>query len=393
VLSVSLVETEADFNRLERAWNSLLWESPRPVPFLTWEWVSTWWRHFQESTRLFVLVIRDANDRVVGIAPLRVATRTGFGLVPVRAVEFLGYRGSAVCADHLDFLTTTKNRELILARLAESLFAYQSEWDSIVLSGLAEDSLLPAILTRLQDSQEMVFFEGPDQLCPYVRLKSDWESFMKSMTRHRRHEVRRARKRLEEAHKVSFTTEILGHEIRELVDTLARLHTLSRQRKGECGNFQLREYKDFHYEVAERMAEAGYLYLAQLHCDGTPVAALYGFHIGHTLFDYQAGYDTTFRAQGVGTILWFMVIQDAIERLHATESDFLRGAEDYKYHCASGERRTRALICWKPNIAGKVAQFEFVMRRRLSLVRKGLQPPVVHRFDDVAASLPRQKAA
>src|SRR5580658_3547746 len=89
--SATCVSSEAEFLALESDWNRLLMESSRPVPFLTWEWISTWWQHFGASSQLFVIVARDEASRVVGIAPLRLVLRKSFGMVPVRSLEFLGY--------------------------------------------------------------------------------------------------------------------------------------------------------------------------------------------------------------------------------------------------------------------------------------------------------------
>ena len=368
-LSVELVDTDTDFERLEGVWNKLLWESPRPVPFLTWEWVSTWWKHFYEDSRLFVLVAQNENKNIVGVAPLRIAIRKAFGVVPVRTVEFLGYRGSAVCADHLDFLTSRNNRERIVERLIEAIFAHDGEWDCIVLADLAEDSLLPAILSRQAREQGLSLGEGPQQICPFIRLTPAWELFLRAMKKKRRSFVKCRRERLLQDYKVLFRCDTSVEHVHPHLETLARLHVLSRHRRGQRGNFHLKEYREFHHAVAERMARAGYLYLARLDCDDRPVAAWYGFHLGNVLFFYQTGYDAAFAHLGVGQILNGMIIQDAIDRLHATEFDFLRGAEEYKYFWTSSERRTRTLVHWATGLSSRAARAQFLLRLGLSALR------------------------
>src|ERR1700686_1381709 len=85
------VSSASDFRKLEPDWKSIVAESGRPVPFLAWEWISTWWQHFGGKSELFVIVARDGTDRVVGIAPLHLIIRRTFALLPVRSLEFLGY--------------------------------------------------------------------------------------------------------------------------------------------------------------------------------------------------------------------------------------------------------------------------------------------------------------
>jgi CelD/BcsL family acetyltransferase involved in cellulose biosynthesis len=365
-LSVSVAASETEFTRLESVWNRLALSSSRPVPFLTWEWISTWWKHFHGDSRLFVLVARDESDQVVGLAPLKITMRKGLGVVPARTVEFLGYRGSAVCADHLDFLASPQDRHSVVDRLAEAILARQEEWDAVILADLAEDSPVPEALARRNGDQGLPFARATGNTCPYVSLGRDWAGFLKAMKKKRRSFVKCRRERLASSHTVRFACDGSVDHVHQHIETLARLHGDSRGRKGERGNFHLPSYLSFHHELAERMAAAGRLYLARLDCDNRTVAMVYGFHVGETLFDYQKGYDTAFSHFGVGSVLQGMIIQDAIERLHATEMDFLRGPEDYKYFWTQRDRHTGMAVVWGQKLAGRSSEAEFLLRRRLS---------------------------
>jgi CelD/BcsL family acetyltransferase involved in cellulose biosynthesis len=121
------------------------------------------------------------------------------------------------------------------------------------------------------------------------------------------------------------------------------------------------------------MAAAGRLYLARLDCDNRTVAMVYGFHVGETLFNYQTGYDTAFAQLGVGSVLQGMSVQDAIERLHVTEVDFLRGAEAYKYSWTQRERHTGIAAVWGRKLASRTGEVEFLLRRRLSPWKQRVQ--------------------
>ena len=153
------------------------------------------------------------------------------------------------------------------------------------------------------------------------------------------------------------------------MEIMERLHGSSRNRKGETGNFCIEPYRDFHRAVATRMAQSGLLYLARLDCDGSPVAALYGFHLGGRLFGYQTGFDAAWETKGVGAVLQAKVFEDAIERLHATEYDFLRGTEPYKYAWTNQERRTSTVRCWSNSSVARIAKAEHGLRQRVSRLR------------------------
>jgi CelD/BcsL family acetyltransferase involved in cellulose biosynthesis len=372
--SCSIVRTPAEFAALEPSWKALFERNARPVPFLAWEWVTTWWKHFGKAAKLFVILAKDDAGRIVGIAPLQIAARRAFGIFPVRSLEFIGYRGSSVCADHLDFMAERGAAQPISEALVEAIFAARREWDCIELADLSEESALPSLLEEQARRRNFRLAEGAGQVCPCVPLAPSWNELLKIVKEKKRSAIKWRRKKLLQAYPTQFQIFSDPAQVDAALETLARLHTLSRQRKHETGNFYRADYQAFHRDVAQAMARAGYLYIAQMDCGGRPVASTYGFHVGSVLFDYQKGYDPAYSRDGVGSVLTGMVIEDAIERLHAEELDFLRGTEEYKYFWATRDRKTRTILLWSTGIMSKLRQSEFDLRRALApLKRKGVE--------------------
>jgi CelD/BcsL family acetyltransferase involved in cellulose biosynthesis len=370
-VTVECVDTEREFARLESEWNRLLMKSERPVPFLTWEWVSTWWQHFRGGSRLFVLVARDRAGGIQGIAPLRVVTRRAVGVMPVRSVEFLGYRGSKVCADHMDFMTHPTNRLAVTGRLIDEIYSRTDEWDMLLLADLAEESAIPPLLEQRDHDSDFSSRLANQEHCPYVELPSRWELLLGSLKTNYRNNVKRRREKLSRDFRVDFDWNSSADCVHSHIKVLSALHSSARNRRGEAGSFQLKEYREFHFDVAERMARAGYLYLARLDGNHTPIAALYGFHLGGRLFGYQTGFDSAWASKGVGAVLQAKVFEDAIERLHATEYDFLRGTEEYKYTWTNRVRVTRTVLGWGHSLSARLSRAEFEGRRRLSPIGVG----------------------
>jgi hypothetical protein len=50
-----------EFQSLEDRWNITLKDSPSKTIFSTWEWLSTWWKHFGEGKKLVILLIENKN--------------------------------------------------------------------------------------------------------------------------------------------------------------------------------------------------------------------------------------------------------------------------------------------------------------------------------------------
>lgn len=366
-ISVDCIDTEREFEALGNEWNRLLLAVHRPVPFLTWEWISTWWQHFGSKSRLFVVVARNLRGEIVGIAPLHVVVRKQLGLLPVRCIEFLGYRGSAVCTDHLDFLAAPEQRVLINQLLLNDIVRRQDEWDCLALTDLAEDSLIPNLLPTVFVGETRIV---PAEKCPYLELPEQWQTLLGSMKKKHRSELKRRREKLKHGRAVDFEISNEPGRTRSNLEQLGGLHFSSRCRHGQTGNFELPAYREFHFAVAERMARVGFLYIARLSCQHELVASLYGFHCAGRLFGYQTGFDSSWASQGVGSILQNYVLEDAIGRLHAIEYDFLRGTEEYKYSWTDRERVTKSLFAWRPSLKGRLLRTGFVARNRIALLRR-----------------------
>src|SRR5262249_31345456 len=90
-VTVQTVEDATAFVAIGPHWNELLRASVSDNPFLTWEWLHSWWTHLRESSALRLTVVR-SGDELIAIAPLRLASPASW----FSRLEFLGtgYAGS-----------------------------------------------------------------------------------------------------------------------------------------------------------------------------------------------------------------------------------------------------------------------------------------------------------
>jgi CelD/BcsL family acetyltransferase involved in cellulose biosynthesis len=370
-LTLEVVTTADGFQALREEWGRLLATMPRPSAFLSWEWQFTWWQQFGHAAGLRLVVVRGPGGRLRGIAPLHlVRRRTPLG-VAARSLELLGYRGSAVGADHLDFLAGGDDRERIVAALLAAVGG-DGGWDVLVLADLAEDSPLRRLAAALGASHA----EETGETCYYLPLPPEpaalWAG-IKAAHPKLASNVKYYRKRMADRHQVTFVPEVTTAEVEATLGALTRLHGMSRGRKGEAGNFGRPGYQAFHAALMPRMAAAGELYLARLEVDGAIAAVLYGYRLGGVLFYYQSGFDMKYSALSIGTLMVAWVLEDAITRLGVREFDFLRGAEEYKTRWTAELRRTTNLWMWRRSWGGRLDHWQWRTRRQLRPWKRRVQ--------------------
>jgi CelD/BcsL family acetyltransferase involved in cellulose biosynthesis len=380
-LRTSVLRTGAELRALAREWDELLDRMPRPSPFLSWDWIETWWEEFAQGSQLLVITARDAQGELVGVAPLHVVRRRLWGVATVRRLEFLGFRGSQICADHMDFLALPAARAAIVAALAAEAWR-QPDWDAWELADLAEDSPVPQAWQAAGRSLASAL--DPGEVCYYIQLPATIEAFWDGIReRHKRTvaNLGRDRRRLERRFQAHFGVVEDSQAVAATMAALADLHTAAHARQGETGNFARPAYRRFHDRLTARLAQrgGGMLYLARLECDQRPVAVLYGYCRAGILYFYQSGFDPAMTTDGVGRLLLAWVLEDAIARLHAREFDFLRGAEAYKTLWAPAARHTRHGRGWRPGVAGRLARLEWRAHRSLAPLRRWLGAPLRRR--------------
>src|SRR5258705_472886 len=100
-VSVEIVDDTARLIGMREAWTDLLAHSDSDCVFLTWEWLSTWWRHLAGDKRLFVPIVRHRGE-VVAIAPMVVRPPGISSVLPFPAIEFMGT--GSIGSDYLDVL-------------------------------------------------------------------------------------------------------------------------------------------------------------------------------------------------------------------------------------------------------------------------------------------------
>jgi perosamine synthetase len=295
---------------LQAAWSTLA-EASRSV-FATWDWMSTWWRHFGRDRELLVTVCR-SGSQVVGIVPLYVWSRR-----PFRVLRLLGHGQAdqlgAICAD-ADHRAVVDSLRLALTGL---------DWDILLAEQLAgkepwEDGLRARRLLR--------------EASPVLRFdERGWEGFLSTRSSNFREQVRRRPRKLAREHDVRYRLVDGSEGLQSELDTLFRLHAARWTR----GRSSFLSDEAFHRAFAATAARRGWLRLWFLEVEGQPVAALYGFRFAGAESYYQAGRDPAWDGYAPGFVLLTHAIARAAED-GVKEYRLLRGGEDYKYRFANAD--------------------------------------------------------
>jgi CelD/BcsL family acetyltransferase involved in cellulose biosynthesis len=314
---------------LRNEWNDVLARSRDKHIFLTWEYLSTYWRHFGKDKKLRILCIEDKN-KIIAIAPLR-QSRYGFaGPLGYDVIEPLGYRGlTPEGADYTGLILVEREAEclqLFLNHLVE-----HNDWDFIYLMDIPETSINPNLLAKISKAIPLTFKLEKGAICPYISIPNSMDIFLKELGGKFRKDLQRCMRNLEkDYHRVELKRYDEFGSVEESMKIFFELHQERWKRKNMPGVFNTEEVRDFYLDVAKLFADNGWLALYFLTANDEPIATQYCFEYKQKMYYALGGFDPGYSQYSVGNLAFTKVVEKCIER-KIEEYDLLKGGESYKF--------------------------------------------------------------
>jgi len=312
-MSEPLLITSESFEQLQDEWPAIHANIPGATPFTHPAFVTAWLRHFTPELPPVFLGIRE-EEQLVGVATLEPGPRIARQLGDPNVCDYSG----PIALPGYEAAVATG----IIEWLMEDLTTGLELW------GIAEDSPMRAAMFEGAAHFGWRCTEEHEAICPYLDLPSDFETYVASLPKHDRHELRRKLRNLHAAGEVNFDGVTEPEAVSAGMGRFLELMHISRDDKDA---FLTPAMEAFFRDLAPSMAAASMARLSTLSLDGQSVAMLLSFEDADTMYLYNSGFDPTASHLAVGLLSKALAIEDAIAR-GKRRFDFLRGEEEYKRH-------------------------------------------------------------
>jgi len=284
----------------------LVEDSPSATPFQTYEWQSTWWKHFGRLKKPLAITVHEGND-LVGLMPL-VQIR-GFW----RTLRPMGIGPS----DYLHPLV----RE-----------GYESSASEMIVEAVSKAKNVDLVdLHQVRETRALAAHAAGSVIeqatCLLLDLPDTYDQYLSMLGKSLRYDVRKLDKTLFKEGRAQIVPST-GADTDRCLEILFDQHRRRWRKRGLPGAF-LGRVADFHRDWAQAAARNGWLWLSVLNLDGNAVGAIYGMTLGKTVYYYQAGFDPQSASFSPGTLLVAHTIRRAIDE-GKRQFDFMRGDEPYK---------------------------------------------------------------
>jgi len=335
VIRHRLLTEGTEVEGLASAWNPLLERIAHPTPFLSHEWLTTWWRHLGAGRELRVVVAFE-DDRLAAAAPLVLSRR---GVLALRVLELLGTSGvegrGMGLSDRSGLLVPADRPDL--ARGLVDFLASRPDWDLLHLKAVPAGG----VETRLEPTGRLRVRELPHDRSPYVPCEGTWEQYLATRSKSFRKSLRLTRNRLQRE-----GCRVGRHEGEACVRALPAAFALNRRSwKGEAGSalFESAALRDFVLDLAGALAPRKGLVLYTLARGDELVAYELCLRGPASLVAWDAAYDPAHARWSPGIALSGFILEGAFSD-GLGEYDQSRGGHAYKWEWTRRFREERQLV-------------------------------------------------
>lgn len=367
---IRVITEPGEFESLSGIWDSLLQRNGHDNSiYLTYEWVSTWWRHFGEGKKLNILVV-EKEQQIIGIIPLmRVEYRIG----PSRMCTLEGI--GSISNNHIG-LTSSENEKAVATAFLSYLQEELRKSRLVVkLDYVTGDSNFLAIMRKQASlfSPRLVFQERVAALAPYLLLPATWDEQLRLLSRNRRTAIKRALRSLEKDSRVVEFHECTAHNLEDMLNKLFDLHQRRWQSTGYNALLSDLRVKEFYRDIAACFVHKGWLRLSCLTVDGELVSAVFGYTYGRRFYGVTIARDLRYSKYSIGHIHIMHLLKAAIAE-STREFDFIRGVEPYKFYWTKLAKRHMEVVLVKKDIcAGLRLKYAHAFLRMYWIRQNGLR--------------------
>lgn len=323
-IQIRHITDTSEFKTLKEPWNALLKQNHIDDAFLTWEWLFSWWRVFNQGLQLWIITAWRSNQ-LVGIAPLMLKKRGKFGF----NANILCTLGSPM-NDVGGFIVQDQNDQIIEA-LSNYIIEQKEIWDIFELSEFPiEGPEIEAIKAAFKPSNFSLIEKHLEHY--YLPTETDWDKYYKSLSKKFRKNLRRAERNANDLGEITVKRFASDQLSWKQFESIIELNQHSNYPRVYESNLE----QNFLKELFACASQWLVIYL--LYADENPIAYEYGFLYNNCFEDWRAGFDTRIDPSiSVGKLLSMHVTKDCFNR-NCIAIDYMRGAHEYKTE-------------WQPNTA------------------------------------------
>ena len=314
MFTVQTISTIAGFDALAQEWEALESALSPRVPFSSPLWCKLWWTHFNRSglacrDQLRVFAVRDRDGALVGVAPMFLTSRPGWGIVRTRELQFFGadpyvteLRGPICRPDDTIGVVDALSRHI----------RHMRECDWVQWRGLRYPEGVEHPNVGLREDDKLGIVDH------FIPVPGTFEAFKTSLPRNIKESLRKCYNSLKRENlEFEFRVVTAARDVPDAVNRFLDLHKARADLEGTVKHpdvFNSAQARALLRNYCLEMARRDALRIFQLMIGGEVVAMRIGFVLGDEIYLYFSGYDQAYSRFSVMTTTVAEAIKHSIEQ-------------------------------------------------------------------------------
>lgn len=329
---------------LKEDWNKLLANSYTNSIFLTWEWISGWWKIYHGDKNLLVICARNDENNIVGIAPLFLHKSEYYG-VKVNEISFIGDNSS----DRQDFIVH-RNYPHVYKRLIDEI-SENNNWDIMRLEQIPEFSPLRDCV-----SQKVKIEAEHASSLPYIKINKTWDKYYKCLSKKFKKDLRNKYNVLRRDGE--WDLEILEGNINaeKEIKKIVGVELNSKKKSKDYALFSDNGAVRFHKTFINTSNKKNWVKIYYIKKNEKIISYLMGYQYNESFCAYNIAYLPEYAKASPGKI----ILNEAIKESHnkkINEFDFLRGDTYIKKLWTHTERPNYRFVIFNKNLKASLLRF------------------------------------
>jgi CelD/BcsL family acetyltransferase involved in cellulose biosynthesis len=313
---------------LSAGWDSFMAGIDAEI-FLSYSWLSIWWRYYGRGRDLRIFVFSREN-KIIGILPL-MKEQFGFGPFSMRAIKIAGtdFLPIAVC-----FPVSPESLPDVISLLTGKLKEW-GKWDLLyfgALAGLWHNKVDALVLAAKKAFPSCSVDKKQSDVQTYFEIAATWDEQIGTFSTKQRKEMKRVIEKYKKPGALLTSEGATDKNLPEFFDGFVKTHQEHWQSMNKPGHFLAwpKAY-EFHREVASVMLAQNRLRLFRLMINNENIGYSYAYKFGTTYYRFLYARNT---GPSAGAVPYAKVdFYDMHRRAVAegiTRYDAMRGDYDYK---------------------------------------------------------------
>lgn len=383
-ISIKVIRDLDEFQKVKDIWSGLADGYELYRPWLSWDWYSIFLKHFMKNSALFILSAYK-SDELVALAPLAIVERKYKGILNVRIVQFISNMHSPVNS-FIFSDSCIESQRAIVERIVHYFHEEYTDWDVLEFEKIPEEnhffSVIADVISALPLKTRIYPFKGDWYL---DGITYSFAEYSKSLPRIHRKDTNRNKRRLQDMGDLTFYMKSDTENLEKYLDLYSEVR----------GKSWKAEEKDsgFLREVTRLAAKKGWLRLAFLFLNGTPIACDKWMIWNRIGYAWDGVYDLEFGNYSPGKVLESEIIEYMIDQERVSVLDFGEGDEAYKKKWTPRRRERKGITVFNNRIKANFLAFlmikvlPFFQRQSyLVSVKKRIREVLLNRNDNVQIS-------